>query len=182
MPRMNQNAALLDRQQLDAPDIVPDNVGSDVDSAGTGTEVYGQERTVQAPLAPPTEWRAMFADRAHIAWTPAVSYANADPQRGGVIGPSDSIVGGQDEPGITTQQVDGTTALDAIVPSTLKINMGMADWSSTAPQPIAIHGKINLRQNPNSPVTKPGLWSNEGTPSNTNYESPAPWAAGVYIG
>lgn len=178
MPR--PSAVLADRVQLDGADIIGTNVEDD-DASTPNTNAY--DRTVQAPLAPATEWRAMFADRAHIRWMPAASYAESDSQRGGVPGQSDANDANDPQGSvITSQEVDGVTRVGTAPYSTLKINMGMADWASTCPQPVPIHGKINLRANPNSPVTKPGLWSNEGTPSNTNYESPAPWAAGIFIG
>jgi hypothetical protein len=125
----------------------------------------------------------MLADRIHIKWLPSVSYAESDSQRGGVPGQSQGNIANDPSASvITSQEVDGTTRVGTAPDSTLKISFGFADWAATNPQPLPAHQKINLRQNPNSIISKPGIWANEQENQNTIYESPAPWAAGTFIG
>lgn len=178
MPRLGY--ALANREELDPEGLVPDNMDSDPsDQANMGYF----ERTVQAPMAPPTEVRVMFADRAHVAFTPNASYAESDSNKGGVPGQSSADCANDSEGAtITSQAEDGTTTVGTAPRSPIKLSYGMADWESVNPQPLPAHGKINMRANPNNAINKVGVWANEGTPSNTNYEAASPWAAGVYIG
>jgi hypothetical protein len=179
--RMATNARLANRQRLDPPGLTPDN--KDYDQPFSEKDNNYDDRTVQAPMAPWSETRVMMADRAHVAFLPDVSYAESDSQKGGVPGGSEAD-DANDREGhtITSQTVEGNTEVGTAPRSPIKLSYGFADWAATNPYPLPIHGKINLRSNPNSIITKPGIWANEGTPSNTNYEQAAPWAAGVFIG
>lgn len=180
MPR-NLGMPLAFRDRLDPEGLVPDNMTDD-NGADVATQGY-IERTVQAPLAPLSEMRMMIADRAHVRWTPGYQAAESDSNKGGVPGQSTANMANDPQGStISSQDVDGTTTFGTAPVSTLKISYGFADWASVNPQPIPAHGKINLRANPNDVKTKPGIWQ-EMTPwQNTNYEQPAPWAAGIYIG
>ena len=164
MARMSN--ATMERVRLDPPELVPINY--DFVNPG-GSEI---DRTCRLPQAPDTENRQLFADRAHVFFIPDASYANIDVQKGGA--PGEGI--------ITSQTEQGATVVGGIPRSPLKFTFAMADWDFTNPVPLPAHAKISLRPNPNSAISKIGVWANEGTPSNTNYESPAPWAAGIYIG
>ena len=152
--------------RLDPPGMVPTN--ADIINPG-GALV---DRTCRLPLAPDTEKRIMLADRAHVAFTPGAQYANTDRQIGGA--PGRGV--------ITSQTEEGATVVGGVPMSPLKLSTGWADWASVNPYPSPSHGKISRRSNPNAAQTTIGIWANEGTPSNTNYEQTAPWAAGIYIG
>jgi hypothetical protein len=153
----------------------------DDDAVTPNTNEY--DRTVQAPMAPLTETRVMFADRMHVKFLPNQSYAESDSQKGGVPGGSEADCANDSEGHvITSLTVDGKTEVGTAPLSPIKLSYGFADWGATNPYPLPIHGKINIRSNPNNIIVKPGIWANEGIPSNTNYEQAAPWAAGVFIG
>lgn len=154
------------RDRLDPPELVPTNADI-VEPSGF------IDRSCQMPMAPDTESRLMFADRMHVRFTPGAAYANVDVQKGGAPGSG----------GVITQcTVDGKTVVDGVPHSPIKLSTGMQDVAFVNPQPAPVHGKIPLRQNPNDAKTTIGLWTNERPYANTNYESPAPWAAGLYIG
>jgi hypothetical protein len=163
---MARMGSVRDRSEvrLDPAGMVPNN-------AENVNGVF-MDRTTRIPLAPDTESRTMSADRTHAVFHPAVSYAETDMQKGGAPGIGD----------ITSQTVDGRTVVNGVPSSPIKLTTGLGDWGATNPQPLPAHGKIVRRANPNNAIIRIGTWANEGQPANTNYESPAPWAAGTYIG
>lgn len=168
------------RVRLDEPDAIGDNVGDD---DPTTPDNNNYDRSSQLPLAPDTEIRVMRADRTHDTFLPAVSYAESDSQKGGVPGGNRGDIANDPEGNtITSESPNGVTTVGGAPVSSRKLSYGFADWAYVNPQPVPIHGKLNIRQNPNSALTKVGLWANEGTPSNTNYEVSSPFAAGVFIG
>lgn len=166
-PTELQDAEFL-RQQNDADAFGPD-----------GT------RTSQTPLAPGSwqEMRVMMAQRANkqLEWTPGASNANADHQRGGSPG------GGADtsyteENVITSQGPDGVTRVNAVPASPLKLSYGWSDWMSHVPTWVGAHLKIQWNANPNKPQLNPTPFNTEGPSQNTRYSTPAPFAAGTFIG
>jgi hypothetical protein len=152
---------------------------SDADAFGNdGT------RTSQTPLSPGPvqEMRTMMAQRANPAlnWTPGASYPNDDPQRGGAPGGSPkSSYGTQDI--ITSQGPDGVTTENGVPPSPIKLSYGWSDWRHD-PTWVGMHLKIQWNANPNKPQLNPTPFNTEGPSQNTRYSTPAPFAAGTFIG
>jgi hypothetical protein len=155
---------------------------SDADAFGNdGT------RTSQTPLSP-GEWqekRVMMAQRANPAlnFTPGAVYENEDPQKGGAPG---SPGGGNGFPAatnkITSQGPDGVTRDGAAPSSPLKLSYGWSDYMSHLPTFVGAHLKIQWNANPNKPQLNPTPFNTEGPSQNTRYSTPAPFAAGTYIG
>lgn len=162
MPTLN----LAHRNRLSPPDLIDQN--QLVDNTGDNT----LPRTVQAPLAPAGEQRVMMADRANIHFTPDPSYANVDVQKGGAPGQGT----------ITSESPSGITTPGGVPTSPLKLSFGEADWSQHDPTFLPAHLKINANANPNAAQRNMGIWAQEGPMANTQYASPAPWAAGTFIG
>ena len=150
----------------------------------------GPDRTQYGTLAPPgMESRVMQADRVHDVLpmaSLAVSYAEQDAQKGGAPGSPGSAPGGNDPQAhtnfITSQSPDGITSPGAVPSSAVKRAYGASDWSNQYPTFLPAHLKIGIFQNPNAAQTNTGIWASEGQMANTKYSSPAPWAAGSYIG
>lgn len=154
----------------------------------TDADVFGPDgtRTSQMPLAPGTfqEMRVMMAQRANPAlnFTPGAVYENMDPQKGGAPG---SPGGANDYPPetnfITSQGPDGVTRVGAAPPSPLKLSYGWSDYRHD-PTFVGMHLKIQWNANPNKPQLNPTPFNTEGPSQNTRYSTPAPFAAGTYIG
>jgi len=158
---------LAHRERLNPPDAIDQNQLVDNTSDNT------LPRTIQAPLAPLGEQRVMLADRAKVSFTPDPSYANVDVQKGGAPGRG---------VGITSQSPSGITTPGGVPSSAMKLSFGEADWSSHVPTALPAHLKINANANPNAAQRNQGIWAQEGPMANTKYSSPAPWAAGTFIG
>lgn len=153
---------------------------SDADAFGNdGT------RTSQTPLAPGSwqEMRVMQAQRANMRlnWTPGASNANGDPQRGGSPGGSAETSYTVDDV-ITSQGPDGVTRVNGVPPSPLKLSYGWSDWMGHLPTWVGAHLKIQWNANPNKPQLNPTPFNTEGPSQNTKYSTPAPFAAGTFIG
>ena len=116
----------------------------------------------------------MVADRSHAVWQPDSVYANTDPQKGGAPGNPGAV--------ITSQGPDGTTTVGAAPNSPRKLSYGLADYSDSYPTFVQAHLKINRNANPNRPQVNPTPFNNEGPQGNVQYTTPAPFAAGVFIG
>lgn len=156
------------------------NSSSDADTFGPdGT------RTSQTPLAPGSwqEMRVMQAQRANMRlnWTPGAANANADPQKGGSPGGGDATSFTTDNV-ITSQGPDGTTRENGVPPSPIKLSYGWSDYSSHLPGWVGAHLKIQWNANPNKPQLNPTPFNTEGPSQNTRYSTPAPFAAGTFIG
>jgi hypothetical protein len=155
--------------------------------SGQDADVFGNDgtRTSQTPLAPGAfqEMRVMQAQRANMRlnWTPGAANANADHQRGGSPGgsPETSYTS---ENIITSQGPDGVTKVNAVPPSPLKLSYGWSDWFGHTPTWVGAHLKIQWNANPNKPQLNPTPFNTEGPQQNTRYSTPAPFAAGTFIG
>lgn len=158
------------RERLDPPQMTPPDV------VDPGTPDVGPDglRTNQAPMAPNTETRVEIANRATATYIPDASYANTDVQKGGAPGSPGSV--------ITSTGIDGVTHTGAVPASPIKLSYGLADWISQAPTFVAAHLKINRNANPNRPQVNPTPFNIEGPQGNTQYTTPSPFAAGVFVG
>ena len=175
-PQYNNNGGAVDQNQLHA------EIGAD-----SNDNAPGPDRTQYGTLAPPgMESRIMLADRVNDFFTPGVSYAEQDGQKGGAPGSPGSAPGGNDPNSktsfITSQSPAGVDTPGGAPVSQLKLSYGASDWASPQPTALPAHLKIAIAQNPNAAQRNPGIWSAEGPMANTKYESPAPWAQGSFIG
>ena len=164
--------------------------------ADTNDSTPGPDRTVQTDLAPAgMEHRVMVADRVKGLMPFALagnSYASIDPQKGGAPGARGSDPsghGGGNGDSFISSNVDPTSIATnpggvpgGIPKAQIKLNYGASDWTSPQPTALPAHLKIAIAQNPNAAQRNVGLWAAEGQMANTKYESPAPWAAGSFIG
>lgn len=155
----------------DIQDPEQQTVGND--AAGIGLD---GTRTSQAPLAPLAESRILIANRVTGVFTPGASYANTDPQKGGAPGDPDGSTG------ITSESPTGVTTPGGVPTSPLKLSMAQQDIAPYLPTFLAGHTAINANANPNRPQVNPRPFNLEGPNQNTDYSTPAPWAAGTYIG
>jgi hypothetical protein len=177
---------------LDEPMLTPADI-QDQEFAKNEADMFGNDgtRSSQTPLAPGSwqEMRVMMAQRGnpHLNWTPGAAYANADPQKGGAPGGG---LGDPNNPGadytiqdiITSQGPDGVTRKGGAPPSPLKLSYGWSDWWGHTPTFVGAHLKIQWNANPNKPQLNPTPFNTEGPSQNTRYTTPAPFAAGTYIG
>lgn len=175
------------RAALNAPSLTPSEMADNSFTRdNTDADTFGPDgtRTNQLPLAPGSfqETRVMVANRAGAHWTPAAQYENMDPQKGGAPG---SPGGANDFPAatnnITSQGPDGVTRPGAAPSSPLKLSYGWSDWRHD-PTFVGMHLKIQWNANPNKPQLNPTPFNNEGPSQNTRYSTPAPFAAGSFIG
>ena len=169
--------------RLDSPDLISQNQMEQYDNSGENVA----DRSTQWPLAPlGVESRTMIADRVGATWQPDPNYAEQDSQKGGAPGSAGGAPGGSDPEGptnfITAQEPDGTTTPGGVPKSPIKLSFGESDYSSYYPTFLPSHLKIAIRQNPNAAQNNVGQWASEGPMANTQYQSPAPWAAGSFIG
>ena len=180
MPRPMFNA------RLSPPGLISQNQQEQAESLAQTTN--DSDRTIALEQAPAgMEYRVMLADRVNDVFTPnGVSYSNQDPQKGGAPGSPGGAPGGNDPWSgtnyITSESPTAVTTPGGAPVSQLKLSFGASDWTSPQPTALPAHLKIGIRQNPNAAQTSIGLWSSEGPMANTKYTSPAPWAAGAYIG
>jgi hypothetical protein len=182
--------AALNKPSLTPPDTVPGKGTAQV--AGSGT-AYGDPeifatgddgtRTSQLPLSPGAfqEERVMIANRAAAVFTPGASNANADPQKGGSPGggPNTSYTS---QNVITSQSPDGVTTPNGVPVSQRKLAYGWSDYWGHTPTFVGAHLKIQWNANPNKPQLNPTPFNTEGPSMNTKYSTPAPFAAGTFIG
>ena len=180
-PDMNNNGGnAIEQNQMHA------EIGQD-----SNDNTPGPDRTEYGTLAPPgMEMRLMIADRVGgLLPASSTSYANVDPQKGGAPG----APGSSPDPGtnsdkeaatnfITSQAPDGSTTPGGAPVAQHKLSYGASDWTSPQPTALPAHLKVAIAQNPNAAQRNPGIWAQEGPMANTKYTSPAPWAAGAYIG
>lgn len=182
MPTFRGLAGTQYRPTLSPPDFIPREEGDrSIDPTSIGAD---GTQTNQVPLAPTSETRVAIANRAFATFRPGPSYANIDPQKGGAPGApgGDPSRPTTSESFITSQGPDGTTIAGAAPNSPLKISYGYADWWGHTPTVLPMHQVITKFANPNRPQVNPTPFNSEGPSQNTKYTSPAPWAAGVYIG
>jgi hypothetical protein len=182
----------LNPPSLTPPDEVPGS-GSDM-VPGTGTEYGDPEifatgpdgvRTTQLPLAPGAfqEMRVMLANRAGFSYTPSASYDNQDPQKGGAPGAPGGADGFPDATNfITSQGPDGVTTAGGVPPSPIKLAYGWSDYSGHMPTFVGAHLKIQWNANPNKPQLNVTPFNTEGPMESTQYSTPSPFAAGVFLG
>jgi hypothetical protein len=167
-PRLYRNA-------LSPPDLTPKDLS---DPETKNTPNLQTNRVVFLPLAPGfnQEHRINEADRAAPSanFTPAVSYADTDKQKGDAPGSMGSV--------ITTQSPDGVTTVGHAPESPRHLSYGWSDYSGYWPTFVGAHLKINWAANPNRPQVNPTPFNNEGPSSNTRYATPSPFAQGVFIG
>jgi hypothetical protein len=74
------------------------------------------------------------------------------------------------------------TKVNAVPPSPLKLSYGWSDWFGHTPTWVGAHLKIQWNANPNKPQLNPTPFNTEGPQQNTRYSTPAPFAAGTFIG
>lgn len=175
------------RAGLDPPMLTPADVQDAEEETPPNNIQVGPDglRTSQAPQAPGSwqEQRIMIAMRAAQEgnFTPGAQYANDDRQRGGAPGTSEQT-GGTDEGVITSQGPDGVTTVNGVPKSARKLSYGWSDFSSHYPTFVGAHLKIQWNANPNKPQLNPTPFNTEGPSMNTQYSTPAPFAAGTFIG
>lgn len=186
MKQVNPNASDL-RNALNAPMLTPSEVSDKTFTQdNTDADAFGPDgtRTTQLPLAPGSwqETRVMVANRAGANWTPGAYYENQDPQKGGTPGAPGGADGFPASTNfITSQGPDGITRPGAAPPSPLKLSYGWSDWRHD-PTFVGAHIKIQWNANPNKPQLNPTPFNTEGPSMNTRYSTPAPFAAGTFIG
>jgi hypothetical protein len=174
---------LIWRPMMPAPDLTPADIQdpeqlSTQDAAGIGPD---GTRTISMPLAPVVEQRILIANRVTGVFTPGATYANTDPQRGGAPGDPGTVMGSHST-GITSESPTGVDTAAGVPVSQLKLSMADQDVADFWPTWIAGHTAVNANANPNRPQVNPRPFNNEGPQANTKYATPAPWAAGSYIG
>lgn len=188
----------LDPPSLTPQDTTPGNAqppgANQPGSPGSGTP-YGDPdifatgpdgvRTSQLPQAPGLfqEHRFLQANRGSPAaqFTPGASNANADPQKGGSPGGGGNTnYTTQNE--ITSQDCEGNTTVNGVPYSPRKLSYGWSDYSGHMPTFVGAHLKIQWNANPNKPQLNPTPFNTEGPQQNTQYGTPAPFAAGTFIG
>lgn len=178
-------AGTAGRETLSPPGLVPTAVMDPEENVALPAQ-YGADgtRTSQVPFAPLSETRVMIADRTHALYQPGPSYANVDPQRGGAPGSpgADPSHPSAAESYITSQSPSGVTSIGTAPSSPIKRSFGLADWADEVPTFKQAHLAINRNANPNRPQVNPTPFNTEGPQQNTQYSTPTPWAAGVYIG
>jgi hypothetical protein len=189
------NRAGLDPPSLTPADTTPGKDTQYTDGSGTAygdPEIFATgpdgSRTTQLPLAPGTfqELRLLEANRGSPAaqFTPAASYANVDPQKGGAPGKAGADPNKSDPniSAITSQSPDGVTVPGGVPVSSRKLSYGWSDYSGHMPTFVGAHLKIQWNANPNKPQLNPTPFNTEGPSMNTKYSTPAPFAAGTFIG
>jgi hypothetical protein len=184
------NRTGLDRPSLTPPDEAPGKGTQFI--PGTGTP-YGDNanfatgpdgtRTMQMPLAPGAfqEQRVMIANRAAAVFTPGAVNMNSDPQKGGSPGggPNTSYTTNNV---ITSESPAGVTTTNGVPVSQRKLAYGWSDYAGHYPTFVGAHLKIQWNANPNKPQLNPTPFNTEGPSMNTKYNTPAPFAAGTFIG
>jgi hypothetical protein len=130
---------------------------------------------------PAVENRVLIANRVTGVFQPGPSYANTDPQKGGAPGDPGTVEGSQSA-GITSQGPTGVTTVAGVPSSAMKLSFGESDYSSFYPTALPAHQAISPNANPNRPQVNPTPFNYEGPSANTQYATPAPWAAGTFIG
>lgn len=189
---------IANRAGLDPPSLTPadEAPGNTKGVPSTGTPYGDSEpfavgpdgvRTSQLPLAPGMmqEYRVVIADRGSPVgqFSPGAAYANGDAQRGGAPGldPATGNVVPPPNP-VTSETPEGVTVPNGVPVSSRKLSYGWSDYSGHMPTFVGAHIKIQNTSNPNSARTNVTPFNLEGPSQNTQYSTPAPFAAGTFIG
>lgn len=160
--------------------IAPQPQGTVVQPVSEGSDLDYDDPFTQW-LVPKNERRIMVANRVTGVFQPGPSYANTDPQKGGAPG-DPGTVEGSTSGGISSQDAKGNTVMAGVPNSPVKLSFGESDYSSFYPTAVAAHGNLNANANPNRPQVNPTPFNPEGPSANTLYSTPAPWAAGTFLG
>jgi hypothetical protein len=179
---------MANRAGLDPPSLTPPDANDpEISATPAVADQIGPDgtRTNQMPQAPGMwqEFRMLQANRAapNANFTPGAANASADPQKGGSPGGGpDTSYTTQNE--ITSQGPDGVTTTNGVPSSPRKLAYGWSDYSGHWPTFVGAHLKIQWNANPNKPQLNPTPFNNEGPSMNTQYSTPAPFAAGTFIG
>lgn len=179
---------MANRAGLDPPSLTPPDANDpEISAAPAVAGGFGPDgtRTNQMPMAPGPfqEFRTLQANRAAPGanFTPGAANANADPQKGGSPGGGpDTSYTSQNE--ITSESPSGVTTLNGVPSSPRKLSYGWSDYTAHMPTFVGAHLKVQWNANPNKPQLNPTPFNTEGPSMNTQYATPAPFAAGSFIG